>query len=138
MNLRLTRLAYTSTGIYSELEPYDESFTLYVAEHAYAINPPVDYHSYYLPKVPVGTWKCVRGIHRLAHMEGPFTTFEILIPDHTNILFHVGNSPQIDSDGCLLLGLEREGNKMVLHSRLAMEKFMEKQNGCNEFSLEVE
>ncbi len=138
MNLRSTRIKYASTGIFSLLEPYDESFTFYVAEHAYVMAPPVSYHEYYLPKLPLGLYKCVRGIHRLEGHEESFETFEVTgVPEHTGILFHTGNNPQTDSNGCLLLGLEKDGDKLVMHSRIAFEKFMEKQAGCNEFMLEV-
>lgn len=138
MNLKLTRVNYLSTGIFSLLEPYEEHFTFWVAEHAYAVSPPVSYHEYYLPKLPLGIYKCVRGIHRLKNMDKDFVTFEVTgVPDHTGILFHVGNNPQTESIGCLLLGLEKDRDKLVLHSRTAFKKFMEKQKDCNEFMLEV-
>jgi hypothetical protein len=55
-----------------------------------------------------GVYKCVRGMHKGSH--GMYYTYEVLnVPNHTGILFHPGNDPLVDSDGCILLGdLNRE------------------------------
>ena len=127
--LHLKRLEQTANGIFSEL--LDGSHVCYTATHAYSS----------LPKTPNGTYKCVRGMHRLEGMDHDFETFEITgVIGHTNILFHVGNAPQKDSAGCELMGQNIttvNGVRQVVMSRITFEKFMQKMTGINEFQLVV-
>lgn len=137
MKMRLTRTDHKASGIFGAIEPEDEAFLLLTGEHAY-LDHQVDHHEYYLPKVPLGTYICVRGLHRLAHMTEDFETFEVTgVEGHTDILFHSGNYPQVDSAGCILLGLASDFNTEVTHSKLAFERFMEYLEGVDEFTLEV-
>lgn len=137
MNMTLSRTEYKQSGIFGAIEPEDQAFLLLTAEHAY-LNHSVDLHDYYMPKVPIGTYRCVRGLHRLAHMTDDFETFEVTgVEGHTDILFHSGNYPQVDSAGCILLGLASDFNTEVTHSKLAFERFMEYLKGVDEFTLEV-
>lgn len=64
-------------------------------------------------------------------------TFELTnVPGRTYILFHVGNYPETDSQGCILLGTNiMQGRAGVAVSVKAMKKFREKLNGINEFKI---
>lgn len=74
------------------------------------------------PKIPEGTYNCLKGIHKL-HSGEQIKTFEILgVPDHTGILFHYGNI-QEDSNGCVLLGEFQVGDH-IINSRMTFNEFM--------------
>lgn len=92
------------------------------------------------PKVPPGTYTCVRGLHQLEHMNAPFQTFEVTgVTGHTGILFHVGNT-QNDSIGCILLGssMHWDGHtELILNSKVAFNRFMALQKDQNSFQLVV-
>lgn len=135
MDLRLKRTSFEECGIFGVLSSQDGSCIVATTlEHAYAgSQEPVSF----IPKVPPGVYKCVRGQHQLAHMTEPFETFEITdVPGHNHILFHVGNTNN-DSEGCVLLGCARVSNSVV-SSRTAFVNFMQLQHGIDEFSLVVE
>jgi len=128
---KLVRKEFRADGIFSEL--YDEKGTLiaHTLEHSYDNKP----------KVFNGTFKCVRGPHRLHNMTEDFITFEITgVTGHENILFHWGNFNK-DSEGCVLLGTAEatgaDGAQMVTSSRPCFAKFMAGLEGVNEFSLVV-
>jgi hypothetical protein len=130
MNLTLTRQRYESWGIISELTDENDTQIAVTLEHAY----PED--SGFVPKIPVGTYSCQRGMHQLEGMTAPFETFEITgVTGHTNILFHVGNFNK-DSEGCVLLG-SALGAEMVSGSKTAFLNFMNIQENVDEFILEV-
>lgn len=132
MDLWLTRQEKKDTGIFSILRDYDGNIIAYTIEHAYQ-----DSDGNWQPKVYNGTFKCVRGQHRLASMTEDFTTFEITgVVNHSNILYHPGNTEQ-DSEGCILLGAERQGN-YILHSKDTFVKFMQLQDGVDQFNLTVQ
>lgn len=134
MNLTLLRKDFLETGIFGELNPDDESFTLKTLEHAYIQETQ---SPYFIPKIPVGVYRCVRGMHQLEGMAEVFETFEITnVPGHTNLLFHTGNKNG-DSAGCVLVGLFRSGNDSIMQSRTAFQILMEAQVGINEFSLSI-
>lgn len=125
MILTLTRKDFTSEGIFSELTDSTGKLSLYTLEHSYNNKP----------KLYNGTFNCVRGTHRL-HNNIPFITFEITgVAGHTGVLFHIGNYNN-DSDGCVLLGMERTGN-MVTHSTIAFSKFMALLGNAQSFDLIV-
>lgn len=132
MNLSLTRKEFRSDGIFSELHSEMGEFIAVTLEHSYDNQP----------KIPVGTYTCRRGLHRLHGMTEDFETFEIVgVEGHTNLLFHWGNFNK-DSEGCVLLGSEigkngDDGAQMILHSRDTFKKFMRIQDGINEFKLTV-
>ena len=126
MNLLLKRIDFTPDGIFGELQDESGKALYSTLEHSYAC----------MVKVPVGTYTCQRGTHQLDHSPKPFETFEIIdVPGHSGILFHVGNY-NADSDGCVLLGLRREGS-MLVGSRLAFDGFMGLQKGIDQFTLIV-
>jgi hypothetical protein len=134
MNLTLKRMESTELGVFGVLA---ETFGRDIAvtlEHAYDSG---NGDGSYIPKVPPGRYTCVKGMHRLAHSKAPFETFEIMnVPNHTKILFHVGNWNK-DSNGCVLLGIDRVGADMIAHSRKAFDAFMKLQENNNEFTLTV-
>lgn len=88
------------------------------------------------PKIPNGTYRCVRGKHRLHGMDKDFETFEITgVEGHTGLLFHWGNYNR-DSEGCVLVGASEDG-VMITMSRASFAKFMTLQDGVDEFQLTV-
>lgn len=98
------------------------------AEHAFT-----DSSSNIYTKIPNGTFTCVR---RLSPHFG-YDVFELVnVPGHDFIEIHIGNDPQVDSDGCVLLGQSRIGN-MVTLSRMTFEKFMGIMSGVDSFQLVV-
>lgn len=136
MNFTLERDAFTSEGIFGILKNSSTSDVFHTLEHAFlATNT-----DSYVPKIPDGTYTCIRGQHRLDHMTSDFTTFEILgIEGHSGLLFHVGNYNR-DSDGCVLVGMVRVSTptiSMVSNSKLAFNKFMNTLDGIDTFQLTV-
>lgn len=128
----LRRIESNKNGVFGELLDNDYKHFCYTLEHPYPTLQGVGFEA----KVPaVGTFKCVRGTHRLEH-GGPFETFEVTgVAGHTGILFHVGNSKD-DSEGCILLG-NLQNNTQVLQSKDAFSRFMTAMNVVNEFDLNV-
>lgn len=142
MNLTLQNDSFLATGIFGTLFNSDKTFILHTLQHAYADIPDrnsmsLNYHA----KIPPGSYKCVRGLHRLEPTKinphpQPFETFEIEgVEGHFQLLFHVGNYNE-DSIGCILLGTARQKD-MLLNSRDAFEKFINAQSGCDTFILTV-
>ena len=133
MNLKLIRTDFTPNGIFGELRDDNDSHLCYTVEHAYS-SPGMSPS----PKVPSGSYLCVRGQHQLEH-GGPFETFEVTgVVGHTGILFHRGNKNE-DSDGCILLGLTQSlRDSWIGDSILAFHKFLLLQTDTNEFTLTVE
>ncbi len=133
MDIILKRNYKREDGIFGELFWKDGELTApfgYSLEHSY---PPA-----FTPKIPVGTYKCVRGIHWL-NSGVPVETFEVKdVPGHTGILFHTGNS-NADSSGCILVGrLFFKGKPWrVIESRLCFQDFMKLQEKVNAFELTV-
>jgi hypothetical protein len=134
--MNLIRDTYCEDGIFGTLKVNDET-TLQTLERAYSCKPEGGSVSQtWAPKVPVGSYTCVRGSHSLSSGD-PFDTFEVTgVTGHTGILFHPGNV-DADSEGCILLGMIRNGNLSVLQSRLAFQEFMAALDGIDQFTLEV-
>lgn len=67
-------------------------------------------------------------------------TFQFMnVPGRTNILFHIGNTPD-DSLGCVLLGSEYgelESKRGILGSSKAFKKFMTITEGVDAFPLQI-
>jgi hypothetical protein len=128
----LRRNSYVETGIFGTLSDESNSFHYVTLEHAYKTED-----GKYIPKIPCGVYKCVRGFHQLEGMDHRFETFEITnVPGHTNLLLHTGNSNQ-DSAGCVLLAYERKDD-VILYSRIAFQSFMGRLNGLDVFELTIE
>ncbi len=135
MDLVLVRADFRADGITSKL--YSEDFVLIgeTLEHAYLID-----EGTYAPKIPDGVYTCMRGLHKLHVDSEPFETFEVMdIPDHDGIMFHTGNFNS-DSAGCILIGLSLGnigGQRALINSKIAFDRFMKLQEGCDEFILTV-
>jgi hypothetical protein len=96
VDLRLIRLIYSKDGIFSELYDSGGVKLFETLEHSYMTGK----LGVWRPKIPIGVFVCVRGVHQLAH-SAPFETFEITgINGHVGLLFHSGNFNQ-DSEGCV-------------------------------------
>jgi hypothetical protein len=90
----------------------------------------------FLPKIPKGTFLCVRGIHHITNRLEPLETFEITgVPGHSGLLFHRGNDND-DSAGCVLLG-DAIKEYRIVDSGKAFARFMTLMDGINDFELEV-
>lgn len=127
MNLSLGRVKKCADGIFSKISELE----LCSIEHAY-VQPDGSWE----PKIPPGTYICIRGIHCLSNGI-PFETFEITgVEGHTGLLFHCGNT-NAASEGCVCTGGEIVGN-MVTHSRIAFAAFMTAQEDVDQFLLFVQ
>jgi hypothetical protein len=136
MDLTLKRTDFSPQGIFGQILDVNNTFKWVTAEHAY---PTADGDVY--AKIPFGQWICRRGLHRLDGMLNDFETFEIMdVPGRTNLLFHWGNYPQIDSQGCILLGQtisDINGLKAVSMSKVSWNEFMQFQDGIDQFNFTV-
>lgn len=125
MTLTLKRNRFCEQGIFGELLLNDNHF-LFSGEHSYDNKP----------KLPAGTYRCVLGEHQLK--SGPILTYEVTsVPGHSGILVHPGNNPQIDSEGCICVSLEIEGNTLV-HSMDGFQSFMGLLKDQDTFTLVVQ
>lgn len=136
MDMVLRRLNFRQDGILGELVSDDQTFECATLEHAYTND-----NGNWEPKLPIGLYLCRRGKHTLEHHAYPFEAFEIMnVPNHTNILFHVGNFNN-DSQGCVLLGEKmnqsERGSLMIGYSKSTFDKFMNFHRGVEEFNLTV-
>lgn len=141
MILYLTRFDIDADGCLGHLHNEDRSFELATIERVYEDKPGDESPYSYEPKLQPGTYKCVRGLHRLKANSPEFETFEITgVAGHWGILFHSGNY-QKDSDGCVLVGAGHQadslGLRYVYGSRTAFKALMSHLQGLNEFTLEV-
>lgn len=126
MNLTLKRNKFSKTGIFGQIEDESGGHICVTLEHSYNC----------APKIPPGTYKCVRGTHQLAGASHPFETFEITgVVGHSGLLFHAGNY-NVDSSGCVLVG-ETVVSDMITSSRRTFERFMDLQEGEDSFTLTV-
>lgn len=133
MNLILHRVDFCQFGIFGSLKDDAGKLVAVTLEHAYPVA------SSFMPKIPPGIHMCVRGEHRLSHMTHDFTTFEIMVNGHNDLLFHWGNY-NADSSGCILLGeytSNYNGQKFITNSRKTFEQFMQLQGQYTHFELTV-
>ena len=155
MTLTLTRTAYTPNGVFGVLTGEGGLKLADTLEHAYAADDPRSGPNCLQdqPKLPVGTYTCVKGTHTLDHHPLPFQAFEVTgVPGHTGILFHIGNYNN-DSDGCILLGQYLESienvpfpsipqavptvHRMLIHSADTFNAFMTVMQNIPTFTLVV-
>ncbi len=134
MDLVLRRNSFTEFGIFGTIFDPQNNIICVTLEHAYLTT--VNGNQSYQPKLPVGTYQCVRGMHILEGMSAPFEAFEITgVPNHTGVLFHIGNYNR-DSAMCVLLGTENVG-VMITKSVDAFNAFMNLQKDVDTFTLVV-
>lgn len=127
----LIRNSFEESGIYGELLNDLGQQIAVTLEHAYKNT----FGNYY-PKVPESYYNCILGTHQLEGMIHSFQTYELQdVPDHSNILIHMGNYNK-DSDGCILLGEERSGD-MITNSVKTFDSFISSLNGKQSFMLEI-
>ena len=126
MDMVLKRTSCEQTGIYGIFSSAEGAWSCLTLEHAF-----FDEGQYH-PKIPVGTWQCVR---RLSPHFGIDVFCLVGVPGHSFLEIHVGNYND-DSDGCVLLGQSRIGN-MIDNSRNTFDDFMRRQTGVNSFNLVV-
>lgn len=142
MDLTLIRRQKGADGFFSDLHDDKGNPFLVTADHAY-----LDENGKYVSKTPAGRFWCVRGTHAL-HDGVRFETFEIMgLPDFQGnpvhgILFHRGNFPQKESEGCHLTGKQLgyrddQKSRMVMDSKKALEALMLAQLGVQGFWLTV-
>lgn len=131
----LSRMTKRPDGIFSQLLDDNGNQVSCTLEHAFP-----DGKGGFEPVIPPGTYTCVRGLHRLEHMTEDFETFEITgVQGHSQLLFHWGNWNK-DSDGCVLTGSSIDKIVtpwMVTNSRFTFAKFMELNQGLDQFPLTV-
>jgi hypothetical protein len=90
-------------------------------------------------KLPVGKWLFVRYL-------SPKHGYELFVcndvPNHPEIEVHIGNFPQVDSEGCSLigksLGWTNNKTRMICNSTLAFKEFMALQKEVDSFTMTVE
>ena len=143
MDLEFTPLSCDANGYFAAVHSSVGERLFVIASHSYQ-----QADGSWAPKLLPGTYVCQRGTHTI-HWPTPgnpngtltFVTFEVTgVPGHSGILFHVGNRPQVNSDGCNLTGAQTgvvEGVPAVLQSEIAFEKFMALQDGVDTFNLTV-
>ena len=87
-------------------------------------------------EIPPGIYDCERSMY----YKHDYETFEIIVPDRSRILFHIGNIED-DSTGCILIGeqFEHLRNKTAIwRSRKGFNEFMNKLENVDNFKLEIE
>jgi hypothetical protein len=126
----LKRTDYLETGIFGVMTTDDGSETYCTLEHAFLDPNGV---AGFLPAIPAGTYQCTRYL-------SPKFGYDVFVlngvPDHTFCEIHRGNY-NADSDGCILIGLARQDNKMILNSAVAFTQFMDSMDGINSFTLTI-
>lgn len=86
-------------------------------------------------KIPPGRYRCTR----TWFIHGGYWTYEIHVPGHERILFHIGNV-QADVDGCVAVGEEFEpinGKPGIKFSGRGFAEFMRLTANAQEFEIEV-
>lgn len=126
----LIRTSLAADGIFGTLDKADGENIAVTLEHSYNGRP----------KLPPGSYTCVKGLHKL-HDGISFETFEITgVPGHTGVLFHVGNYNK-DSNGCVLLGRrvvpQETGERMITSSKNTFNKFIDITKNIDSFVLKV-
>lgn len=141
MDLTFRPLTCDAHGYFADVLDPSGTRRFSVAAHAYQ-----QIGGAWAPKVGPGSYTCMRGQHQIENgpngQPGPlFETFEITgVTGHVGILFHLGNWPQIDSEGCALCGSSigiLNGLPAVVGSGIAFATFMALQIGQPSFSLTV-
>jgi len=85
-------------------------------------------------QIPSGQYKCKR-----FHGHKWKDTFEIVVENHSALLFHSGNV-EAHSMGCVLLGQypgKLKGQRAVLNSGVTFKEFMRRLENVKEFDLSI-
>ena len=125
MSLHLKTVAVRPDGCYSVLLWDGKPFAVSV-ERTFENNRVV---------IGNGTFKCLKSYYH----KGNYSTFEIIVPGHTRVLFHKGNL-ETDSEGCVIVGESfgvLTGKTAILNSRGGFEELMALTDELVEFNMEV-
>ena len=123
--LELLTVALRTDGCFSVLKWQGRPFAVSV-EHTFTDE---------LPIIKRGLWRCVKSLYH----KGGYDTYEIIVPGHSRILFHKGNTEE-DSRGCVIIGEsfgELKSATAVLNSRGGFNEFMTLTKGVPEFLINV-
>lgn len=147
MILNLRRSEFLSSGIFGALTDQDGKLSLVTAEHAYPKVDTTSQSTIYLPKISPSQYTCVRrhsphfGYDLFWVMNVPNNNVD---PNDTGKQFydfieiHIGNYPEIDSEGCVLLGMSKRSElEMITASKQAFNLFMDFLKDINTFELIV-
>jgi len=141
MDLQIAPISCNASGWFGDVQQLNGTHLLFVANHAYQ-QP----DGSWAMKIPAGAYTCQLDPHAQLQHGAPFAAYEVTgVPEHWGILFHIGNFPQLDSEGCFLLGTDiqmlapagQEAVPAVVGSGIAFDKFMALQNGGASFRLTV-
>lgn len=140
MNCTLIRHSYSAKGIFGNLFDENKNIIAVTGEHAYLQpykftdenNNIVNMASFFA-KIPTGTYNCIRRL-------SPKFDYDLFmlenVPGADFIEIHKGNDPQVDSEGCIILGRSLVEDALV-ESKYAFARFMAIQNAIKSFSLEI-
>jgi hypothetical protein len=145
MDLTLTYIRTDHEGAFANVTDDTGALLMVTGTHTFLQADGVTW----APIEGTGQWVCVRGTHTInnptpqhPNATKTFETFEITgIAGHSGLLFHWGNVPETQSEGCHLTGEsfgEIGGLEAVLNSVTAFEKFMAAQAGVDSFVLTVQ
>jgi len=126
MKARIVRLEQTAQGALGSLLLDGEIF-------CFTLEPDQDEKCKLC--IPPGHYQC----RRFHGTKWP-NTFEIIVPGHTAVLFHAGNT-EADTLGCILLGAttgKLKGNRAVLNSGATFQAFLERTKELPSFDLTIE
>ena len=124
--LKLIRLEHSSQGAVGVLLIDDEI-------HSFTLEP--DAADLKKPQIKQGVYT-VRRFHGAKWKD----SFEIVVPEHSAVLFHAGNT-EADTQMCILLGStigKLKGNRAVLNSGTSFSSFMKKMGDDQEAVLFIE
>jgi hypothetical protein len=124
--LRLVRLTQTEEGAIGVLQIDGIAFCFTIER---------DSNDQKYPQIPAGHYP-VKRFHGKKWQD----TFEIIIPGHTAVLFHAGNT-EVDSQMCVILGRRTgklNGKLAVLESSAAFMDFMRALNSEQSMELSIE
>lgn len=114
-NYTLKRLESLPDGTFGVIMDEDDNLLCHTAELPWLMNGPDK------SCIPAASYICMP--YSSPHHPGVWQVTDV--PSRSGILIHNGNIPEIDSLGCIILGLERgqlNGADAVLESNLALTK----------------
>jgi len=126
MRARIVRLEHTSGGALG---------VMLISEMIFCFTLEPDKDEQGKLYIPQGIFNCIR-----FHGQKWLNTFEIIVPGHTAVLFHAGNT-EADTQGCILLGAttgKLKGKRAVLNSGNTFQDFLTKTANIREFPLFIE
>ena len=128
--MELLRIASLPFGVFGVLKDEHGVPFAVTGERPWLNNKP------FMSCIPVGDYLC-----KLVDSPHFGKVYEILtVPGRDKVLFHKGNIPLIDSEGCILIGEEFgyvNGKEAVLASGRGFGEFMAKLNGAEAFNLQI-